>query len=116
MRARQHAVRGRDGIVVAAATLPPGVVLLDLDLGHDQDGTVIDGTDLIETFCTTGWRVLVLSGTSDEARETVFENDGDPITLMDQIADESQEPRWSPDLTVLRPAPSSARSAGVVTK
>jgi len=25
--------------------------------------------------------------------ETVFENDGDPITLMDQIADESQE-RW----------------------
>ena len=25
--------------------------------------------------------------------ETVFENDGDPITLMDQIADESQE-KW----------------------
>jgi RNA polymerase sporulation-specific sigma factor len=25
--------------------------------------------------------------------ETVFENDGDPITLMDQIADDSQE-RW----------------------
>ncbi len=25
--------------------------------------------------------------------ETVFENDGDPITLMDQIADESQD-RW----------------------
>lgn len=32
--------------------------------------------------------------------ETVFENDGDPITLMDQIADESQE-RWFDKLALV---------------
>ncbi|CAM4227073.1 MULTISPECIES: RNA polymerase sporulation sigma factor SigF [Paenibacillus] len=31
--------------------------------------------------------------------ETVFENDGDPITLMDQIADDSQE-KWFDKLTL----------------
>jgi DNA-binding NarL/FixJ family response regulator len=68
LRARQHAVRSRDSVIVAAAAVPPGVVLLDLDLGHDPNGALIDGTELIEGFCARGWRVLVLSGTSDETR------------------------------------------------
>ena len=68
LQARRHAVRSREGIFVAAASLRPGIVLLDLDLGREADGTLIDGTTLIKRFCTAGWRVLVLSGTSDEAR------------------------------------------------
>ena len=66
--AQRHAVRSRDGILTAAATLIPGVVLLDLDLGRDPDGAVIDGTTLIAGLCRTGWRVVVLSATDDEAR------------------------------------------------
>ena len=68
LRAQRHAVRSRADVLVAAATLPPGIALLDLDLGREPDGTVIDGTALIERFRTTGWRVLVLTGTSDETR------------------------------------------------
>jgi len=33
--------------------------------------------------------------------ETVFENDGDPITLMDQIADDSQE-KWFDKMALLQ--------------
>jgi len=68
LQARRHAVRSREGVLVATATIPPGIVLLDLDLGRDPDGTPIDGTTLIEGMCRSGWRVLALSGTSDEAR------------------------------------------------
>ena len=68
LQAQRHAVRSREGILVATATIPPGVVLLDLDLGRDPDGTPIDGITLIEGLCRSGWRVLALSGTSDEAR------------------------------------------------
>ena len=68
LQAQRHAVRSREGILVTTATIPPGVALLDLDLGHDPDGTPIDGITLIEGLCRTGWRVLALSGTSDEAR------------------------------------------------
>jgi DNA-binding NarL/FixJ family response regulator len=68
MQARRHIVRSRDGVLVAVATLSPGVVLLDLDLGRDPDGTPIDGISLIDGLCRSGWRVLALSGTSDEAR------------------------------------------------
>jgi ActR/RegA family two-component response regulator len=34
LHARRHAARSRDGILTATATLAPGVVLLDLDLGR----------------------------------------------------------------------------------
>jgi DNA-binding NarL/FixJ family response regulator len=68
LQARRHIVRSREGVLLATATLSPGVVLLDLDLGRDADGTPIDGTALIEGLCRSGWRVLALSGTSDEAR------------------------------------------------
>ena len=44
--AQRHAARSRDGILTAAATTNPGVVLLDLDLGRGPDGAAIDGTTL----------------------------------------------------------------------
>src|SRR4051794_10205963 len=44
LRAQRHAVRSREDALVATATLPPGVALLDLDLGREADGTLIDGT------------------------------------------------------------------------
>jgi DNA-binding NarL/FixJ family response regulator len=68
LQAQRHPVRSRDGVLAATATLRPGVALLDLDLGRDPDGTAIDGVTLIEGMCRTGWRVLALSGSSDESR------------------------------------------------
>jgi DNA-binding NarL/FixJ family response regulator len=66
--AQRHAARSRDGILTAIATLVPGVVLLDLDLGRGPDGAVLDGTTLVGHMCRGGWRVIVLSATSDEPR------------------------------------------------
>ena len=68
MHAQRHAVRSRDGILTAVATLVPGVVLLDLDLGRGPDGEPIDGTTLVAGLCRNGWRVIVLSATADKAR------------------------------------------------
>ena len=68
LQAQRHPVAGRDGILTAVATLVPGVVLLDLDLGHGTDGAVIDGATLVEPLCRLGWRVIVLSATTDEPR------------------------------------------------
>jgi DNA-binding NarL/FixJ family response regulator len=68
MHAQRHAVRSRDGILTAVATLVPGVVLLDLDLGRGPDGEPIDGTSLVGALCRNGWRVIVLSATTEEAR------------------------------------------------
>ncbi|HEX5810916.1 MAG TPA: response regulator transcription factor [Pseudonocardia sp.] len=68
MHAQRHAARSRDGILTAVATLIPGVVLLDLDLGRGPDGESIDGTTLVAGLCRNGWRVIVLSATVDDAR------------------------------------------------
>jgi DNA-binding NarL/FixJ family response regulator len=68
MHAQRHAARSRDGILTTVATLVPGVVLLDLDLGRGPDGEPIDGTTLVAGLCRRGWRVIVLSATADEAR------------------------------------------------
>jgi DNA-binding NarL/FixJ family response regulator len=68
LHAQRHAARSRDGILTAMATLVPGVVLLDLDLGRDRDGSVIDGASLVAGLCRNGWRVIVLSATTDEPR------------------------------------------------
>jgi DNA-binding NarL/FixJ family response regulator len=67
LHARRHAARSRDGILTATATLAPGVVLLDLDLGRGPDGATIDGTTFIEGLCRNGWRVVVLTTTEDPA-------------------------------------------------
>jgi two-component system, NarL family, response regulator LiaR len=68
MHAQRHAARSRDGILTAVATLVPGVVLLDLDLGRGPDGESIDGTTLVAGLCRNGWRVIVLSATTEDAR------------------------------------------------
>ena len=68
MHAQRHAARSRDGILTAVATIVPGVVLLDLDLGRGPDGAAIDGTTLVAHLCRMGWRVIVLSATTDEPR------------------------------------------------
>jgi DNA-binding NarL/FixJ family response regulator len=68
MTAQRHAARTRDGIITAAATLAPGVVLLDLDLGREPCGAPIDGAGLVGHFRRHGWRVVVLSATTDETR------------------------------------------------
>jgi len=68
LHAQRHAARSRDGILTAVATLVPGVVLLDLDLGRGPDGEPIDGTTLVAGLCRNGWRVIVLSATTDDAR------------------------------------------------
>jgi DNA-binding NarL/FixJ family response regulator len=55
-----HATIG--GILAEARTLPPGVVLLDLDLGTGPDGAHIDGIDAVKGLRAAGWTVLVLTG------------------------------------------------------
>lgn len=52
-------------ILAEAAEYPPGVVLLDLDLGVGPDDTPIDGADLVGPLCIAGWTVLVITGTGD---------------------------------------------------
>jgi len=68
LHAQRHAARSRDGILTAAATIVPGVVLLDLALGRGPDGSIIDGATLVAHLCRNGWRVIVLSATTDEPR------------------------------------------------
>jgi DNA-binding NarL/FixJ family response regulator len=46
----------------------PGLLVLDLDLGRDRHGQRIDGVDLIPRLRNEGWRVLVLSGSSNPTR------------------------------------------------
>ena len=59
---------GLEQVLAAAAELPPGLVLLDLDLGRDAAGRRIDGLALVQPLIAAGWRVLILSGTSDHTR------------------------------------------------
>lgn len=54
--------------VLAAACGPTGIVVLDLDLGRDHRGRAVDGVRLVAPLVEAGWRVLILSGTSDHAR------------------------------------------------
>lgn len=68
LHAQRHAARSRDGILTAVATVVPGVLLLDLDLGRGPDGAMIDGATLVGHLCRNGWRVIVLSATTDELR------------------------------------------------
>lgn len=43
----------------------PGLVLLDLDLGHDPQGRPVNGADAVASLSADGWRVLVITGSSD---------------------------------------------------
>jgi DNA-binding NarL/FixJ family response regulator len=59
---------GEAGVLAASAELPPGLVLLDLDLGRDDAGRRVDGVALVVPLRAAGWRVLILSGSADHAR------------------------------------------------
>jgi DNA-binding NarL/FixJ family response regulator len=59
---------GVGAVLTTAARLPPGLVLLDLDLGRDTTGRTVDGVALVEPLRAAGWRIVVLSGTADRAR------------------------------------------------
>lgn len=58
----------RAAVLAAAGALPPGVALLDLELGRDPVGRALDGGDLVAPLRALGWRVIILSGSSDHAR------------------------------------------------
>ena len=62
--ARHEAPRGA-AAVLAAARPGPGLALLDLDLGRDEQRRPIDGVALVAPLRAAGWRVLVLSGSTD---------------------------------------------------
>ncbi|HEY2193154.1 MAG TPA: LuxR C-terminal-related transcriptional regulator [Actinomycetospora sp.] len=47
---------------------PPGLALLDLDLGVDAEGTRLDGVDLVRPLAAGGWTVVMITGVADEER------------------------------------------------
>jgi DNA-binding NarL/FixJ family response regulator len=68
LRACHRAPADVGALLAAAAAEPGGLALLDLDLGRDAAGRVVDGVDTVIPLCDRGWRSLVLSGTRDRAR------------------------------------------------
>jgi DNA-binding NarL/FixJ family response regulator len=47
---------------------PPGLALLDLDLGVDSGGQRLDGVDLVRPLAVGGWTVVMITGSADEER------------------------------------------------
>lgn len=67
--ARRCHLTSTEGILDGADRLGrSGVALLDLDLGFGTAGTHIDEIALIRGFRSRGWRVLVLSASTDRRR------------------------------------------------
>src|SRR5882757_7016398 len=63
--ARSVAVGSPDQILRDASDCPVGVILLDLDLGRTPDNEPIDGLDLIPRLIEDGWRIIVVSASTD---------------------------------------------------
>lgn len=63
--ARTFPVAGIHDLLARPAD-PPGLVVLDLDLGRDAEGRYVNGADLVEGLRARGWIVLVVSGSVDE--------------------------------------------------
>ncbi|GLU47145.1 LuxR C-terminal-related transcriptional regulator [Nocardiopsis ansamitocini] len=61
-------VLGKTQLQGQAATLQPGLVLLDLDLGNGVDGRPLDAATLAGEFVVQGWTVLILTGSTDRGR------------------------------------------------
>ena len=61
-------VRSAAAVLEHARSGEPGLIVLDLDLGRDPDGNRIDGVQLVGPLVDAGWRVVVLSGSSDAGR------------------------------------------------
>ncbi len=66
--ARFQPVRSAAAVLEMAGRTDTGLVVLDLDLGRDPEGNRIDGVRLVDPLCNAGWRVVVLSGSSDAGR------------------------------------------------
>lgn len=62
------AADGVAGVVAAASGREPGLALLDLDLGRDRDGRRVDGVVAVAPLAAAGWRVVILSGSTDQVR------------------------------------------------
>jgi DNA-binding NarL/FixJ family response regulator len=60
--------RSEQDVLRGLGSTSPGLVLLDLDLGTDDGGNVIDGQAMIDEMRATGWRVVVMSGLRDRSR------------------------------------------------
>src|SRR6476620_7230831 len=60
-QARRAAAVDRAGVLKEADTLPPGLALLDLDLGRDKQGRRRDGVELVVPLTERGWCCMVLS-------------------------------------------------------
>lgn len=56
------------GLRTGLARARSGLVVLDLDLGQDAAGTVVDGVSLVPTIRAEGWQVLLLTGSQDRPR------------------------------------------------
>jgi DNA-binding NarL/FixJ family response regulator len=65
--ARQAPVAGLGAVLATPCPAAGGLVVLDLDLGHDADGNLVRGADLVRDLRDQGWQVLMVSGRVDQA-------------------------------------------------
>lgn len=57
----------KESVQEAAAALTTSVALVDLHLGFGPSGEVLSGAKLVPLLVADGWRVVILTGGSDEA-------------------------------------------------
>jgi len=67
-RARFRPAHSVSDLYTAVQGAEPGLLVLDLDLGTDEHGRRIETIPVIPTLRSCGWRVLVLSGSSNPLR------------------------------------------------
>lgn len=68
VQARYRPVHSEHDVHMAVDGVAPGMLMLDLDLGRDQHGRRVDTIPLIPGLRAAGWRILVLSGSSNPLR------------------------------------------------
>ncbi len=59
-----------EAILSYAATIVPGLVVLDLDLGKGADGQWLRGSHVVSALRESGWKVLIVSGGSPDQPST----------------------------------------------
>lgn len=67
-QARFRPVHSAGDVWAAVGAVAPGLLVLDLDLGRDEHGRHTDSIPLIPDLRAAGWRILVLSGSSNPIR------------------------------------------------
>jgi DNA-binding NarL/FixJ family response regulator len=73
------------GVLAEAGARSPGLVLLDLNLGLDEEGRRIDGTELIGRLTEDGWTVVVLTGYQHAERHAAAALAG-AVSVVDKSA------------------------------